>query len=78
MAKTKTAFVCQNCGSNFPKWMGKCGACGEWNTLIEEVVYKESKTGSRRNYSDAQSKKPVPITQVSAENAERMAIPDGA
>ena len=76
MAKTKTAFVCQNCGSNYPKWTGKCNACGEWNTLIEEVVHKETKGGLRRNYSDNLVKKPVPITKVSADVAERIPIPD--
>lgn len=35
--KTKTTFVCQNCGSQSPKWLGRCPGCGEWNTLIEEV-----------------------------------------
>ena len=35
--KQKTAFICQNCGFNSPKWMGRCPSCGEWNTLIEEV-----------------------------------------
>ncbi|HPE99797.1 MAG: DNA repair protein RadA [Bacteroidales bacterium] len=38
MAKTKTAFVCQSCGSQYPKWNGKCPGCGEWNTLVEEVI----------------------------------------
>ena len=76
MAKTKTAFVCQNCGSNYPKWTGKCNACGEWNTLIEEIIHKESKTGLRRNYTDNLTKKPVPITKVSADVAERIPIPD--
>ncbi len=38
MAKTKTAFVCQSCGSQYPKWNGKCPGCGEWNTLIEEII----------------------------------------
>lgn len=76
MAKVKTAFVCQNCGSNFPKWMGKCSACNEWNTLVEEVVFKESKSGLRRNYAETTAKKPVPITKVSADVAERIAIPD--
>jgi len=38
MAKTKTAFVCQSCGSQYPKWNGKCPGCGEWNTLVEELV----------------------------------------
>lgn len=36
MAKDKTTYVCQSCGSAFPKWMGKCEACGGWNTLTEE------------------------------------------
>ncbi len=38
MAKQKTIFVCQNCGSQSPKWMGKCADCGEWNTFAEENV----------------------------------------
>ena len=37
MAKPKTKFVCQECGAEFGKWMGKCSACGRWNTLVEEV-----------------------------------------
>ena len=35
--KDKTVFICQSCGSRFPKWMGRCAQCGEWNTLVEEV-----------------------------------------
>ncbi len=38
MAKQKTAFFCSNCGNEYPKWFGKCSACGEWNTCVEEVV----------------------------------------
>ena len=40
MAKTKSVYVCQNCGAEAPKWVGKCPACGEWNTYVEEVVRK--------------------------------------
>jgi len=36
MAKIKTHFVCQSCGSNSTQWLGKCPACGEWNTFVEE------------------------------------------
>ncbi|KTQ85154.1 DNA repair protein RadA [Aureimonas ureilytica] len=36
MAKLKTPFICQNCGSVYSRWMGKCEACGEWNTIVEE------------------------------------------
>lgn len=38
MAKSRTQFVCQNCGASYPKWMGKCDNCDEWNTLVEQVV----------------------------------------
>jgi len=38
MVKFKSLFTCQNCGANYPKWTGKCDNCGEWNTLVEQVV----------------------------------------
>ena len=41
MAKTKTVYVCSNCGADSPKWLGKCPNCGEWNTYVEEIVTKE-------------------------------------
>ena len=44
MAKTKTAFFCQNCGTQYAKWVGQCSACKEWNTIAEEVVQKAEKT----------------------------------
>jgi DNA repair protein RadA/Sms len=38
MAKTKTAFFCQECGYESPKWLGKCPSCNAWNTMVEELV----------------------------------------
>lgn len=38
MGKAKTQFICNNCGASYPKWTGKCSNCGEWNSLVEEVV----------------------------------------
>ena len=43
MAKTKTTFYCQNCGTQHAQWIGQCGVCKEWNTIVEEVVQKEEK-----------------------------------
>lgn len=40
MSKVKTAFYCQNCGYQTPKWLGKCPSCTEWNTFVEEIVEK--------------------------------------
>ena len=37
-SKVKTAYFCQSCGSQHPKWQGQCSVCKEWNTLVEEVV----------------------------------------
>lgn len=41
MVKKSTMFVCQNCGATYPKWQGKCDACGEWNTIVEESVQSD-------------------------------------
>lgn len=41
MAKFKTSYFCQNCGHQSAKWLGRCPACGEWNTIVEEVVQKD-------------------------------------
>ena len=56
--------------------MGKCAACGEWNSLIEEVIYKPSKAENRRSFSDTVARKPVPITEVKADVTERLCLPD--
>ena len=40
MAKTKTSFFCQNCGTQHAQWQGQCRACKSWNTLVEEIVEK--------------------------------------
>src|SRR5215831_9957436 len=36
MARSVSSFVCQNCGAAYRRWQGKCDACGEWNTIVEE------------------------------------------
>lgn len=42
--KVKRAFFCSSCGYETPKWLGKCPSCGEWNTITEHVIAKESKS----------------------------------
>ena len=42
MAKVKKAYFCKNCGFEAPKWLGKCPACGEWNSFTEEIIARES------------------------------------
>lgn len=54
MSKTKTTFFCQNCGTQYSQWMGQCKACGEWNTIVEEVIEKGEK---EKPWETASSKK---------------------
>jgi DNA repair protein RadA/Sms len=77
MAKTKTQFVCQNCGANSPKWIGKCPSCGEWNTFTEEIVL--AKTGRFDHNAIIQSKniKPVLISELQFENEKRIDTGNG-
>ena len=42
MIKSKKQFVCQSCGSNYSRWIGKCEQCNQWNTLVEDNNYKPS------------------------------------
>lgn len=44
MAKSKSAYICSECGYESPKWYGKCPGCGEWNTMNEEIITSSSKT----------------------------------
>lgn len=56
MAKTKTSFFCQNCGTQYSQWMGQCKACGEWNTIVEEIL---DKGDSKKSWKSASSTKPM-------------------
>jgi DNA repair protein RadA/Sms len=73
MAKTKvkTAYFCQNCGTQHPKWQGQCSACKEWNTIVEEVVQKEEvKLWSKKG---ADSKvKALKVADISLTNESRI------
>ena len=44
MAKVKTTFFCQSCGTQYAKWQGQCTACKEWNTIVEELIQKPEKS----------------------------------
>ena len=74
MAKTKTVYICSNCGADSPKWIGKCPNCGEWNTYVEETVVKESPAARRGAAAFSSSTKPRPVLlcDISAEKEERL------
>ena len=75
MAKLKTAFFCQNCGNHYPKWMGQCSACKEWNTLIEEVV-QNPKTGAIGLSKTQTSSKPTKIEDIDNSDNPRLSSKD--
>lgn len=73
MAKRKTKFVCQECGYETPKWMGKCPACHQWNTLVEEMSAPAA--NSRHVFqtsSTTAAAKPEKITQIKSQKELRM------
>lgn len=66
--KRSTVFMCQECGTESPKYLGKCPSCGKWNTFVEEKIAQETDTRSRvslsRQVSKAQTIKDVKIEQT--------------
>ncbi len=78
MAKTKTSFVCSQCGNDSPKWLGKCPVCGEWNTYVEEIIHKETSQRSSGipNFEPIKSK-PQLLTDVNVGEEIRINLNDG-
>ncbi len=79
MSKIKTAFFCQNCGNESPKWLGKCPACNEWNTFVEEVIQKENNTvDAWKGLSNADRKdvKAISIEEITTQKEERILTKD--
>ncbi|PKP30048.1 MAG: DNA repair protein RadA [Bacteroidetes bacterium HGW-Bacteroidetes-16] len=71
MAKAKTMYYCSNCGNASGKWIGKCPACGEWNTFVEEVISKPSETKPGFVAGNTKSA-PVPIHQIVNQREDRI------
>lgn len=74
MSKAKTSFLCQTCGYGSPKWVGRCPSCGEWNTLVEEVISRPTARQELR----ATDSKPVPrsIGDIDHSEEARLVSPD--
>jgi DNA repair protein RadA/Sms len=70
MPKSRTVYVCQNCGAEAPKWIGRCPACGQWNTYVEEIIQKSSKT-SELKFSGPVSE-PVSISEIASTAEKRI------
>ena len=73
MASTKKIYSCNNCGAKYPKWMGQCSQCGEWNTVDEEIIQSKKKSEPNIILNKSKLKE---IKEIDAETTERIKISD--
>lgn len=71
MAKSKTVYFCSSCGADTPKWVGQCPVCGEWNTMVEERVERNSKTKE----SILRPAKPKKLSEIEITSESRIKMP---
>jgi len=75
MAKVKSAYFCQNCGYEAPKWLGKCPSCGEWNTFVEEIIEKNIPSVVAFS-SSSKNAKPQAIHTIENQEHVRISLKD--
>lgn len=72
MAKVKSKYVCQNCGYENPKWLGKCPECLQWNTFVEEIEEKMTpRQESLAKQASRSTGRPVSINSIAPKREER-------
>ena len=77
MVKLKKAFFCQSCGTQSPKWVGKCNSCGEWNTYVEEIIQKEPAAATVGSLiTSKRSLSPKKISEVTFSEERRFPLTD--
>lgn len=69
VAKAKSVYVCQNCGVQSPKWIGRCTSCGEWNSFVEEIISTEKPAGK---VLPGNISKPVTISEITLQDQVRI------
>lgn len=74
MKAAKTVWFCTNCGADSPKWVGRCPACGEWNTMVEEKV---SPTAKKRSLGPSAGRiaKPLAVSDIETSDEPRIKMP---
>ncbi|MEE2931313.1 MAG: DNA repair protein RadA [Bacteroidota bacterium] len=72
--KVQSAFFCQNCGTQSPKWLGKCPSCNEWNTLVEEII--EKKDTKILPFVKQKKSKPTLVNEIDYSNEQRILSED--
>lgn len=79
MAKSKTVYICQNCGTSSAKWQGKCDSCGAWNSYVEEIITKGSSTPAWKSEGSpkASSSRPQLLHEIAYKKESRTNTHDG-
>ena len=83
MAKDRKVYVCENCGQESLRWVGRCPSCQQWNTMKELVIREEKPmAGAARaalkaaGHDSAQKARPVPVAEIRADEEPRMDMGD--
>ena len=77
MSKVKTTFICNNCGTNFPKWQGQCTSCKSWNSISEEVILKtKSNSWETETVKSVKSNTPQKISNIVYKEEDRLVTSD--
>lgn len=80
MAKLKVAYFCQSCGYEAAKWLGKCPACAQWNTFVEEVIEKPNTSVPNwkvaASTTQQRANKPVAVADIVFSEESRLLTPD--
>lgn len=74
MAKRQTQYVCQSCGRTTPAYMGRCPRCGEFDTMVEQLIEPETPVKGRKS-GGLTSSRPVRLHEVEADGFDRLALP---
>ena len=72
--KIKSAYFCQNCGYQSPKWLGKCPQCNEWNTFVEEII--NNNDGVFNGFKSSKSISPILVSEINYDKEKRIITND--
>ena len=72
--KVQSAFFCQSCGNQSPKWLGKCPQCNEWNTFVEEIITKNNDPNG--SFKSTKINKPTLVSNIDYTNEKRIVTND--
>lgn len=75
--KAKSVWFCKECGNESPKWMGRCPACGQWNTMVEETVVTGRKSGAVAASVPGAASRPLKLNEIDSTHESRISLNNG-